>query len=69
MHIWRQGREAWLQTHVELLDLVVDVALRKMLHVCELQVQLGQPHQHAVPGAFKLLPLAGEILPKTWRER
>lgn len=60
---------ASLRTHVELLDLVVDVALGKVLHVCELQVQLGQPHQHAVSGAFKLLPLAGEKLTKTWRER
>ncbi len=40
----------------------MDVALWKVFNVGELQVQLGQPHQHALPGAFKLLPLAGKIL-------
>lgn len=40
----------------------MDVAFRKVFNVGELQVQLRQPHQHAFPGAFKVLPLAREIL-------
>lgn len=40
----------------------MDVALGKVFHVGELQVQLGQPHQHVLSGTFKLLPLAGEML-------
>lgn len=53
--------------HVELLNLVMDVALGKVFDVGELQVQLSQPHEHVLSGALKLLPLAGEILRETWR--
>lgn len=49
-------------THIELLDLVVDVALGEVLHVGELQVQFGEPHLHVLPGALELLPPAGEVL-------
>lgn len=40
----------------------MDVTLGEVLHVGELQVQFGEPHLHVLPGALKLLPLAGEVL-------
>ena len=46
----------------QLLDLGVDVALGEVLDVGELQVHLRQPHQDAVLGRLKLLPLADEVL-------
>ena len=33
-----------------------------MLNISELQIHLCQPHQDAVPGSLKLLPLANEML-------
>ena len=49
----------------ELLDLGLDVTLREVLDVGELQVHLCQPHQDAVPGRLKLLPPADEVLQET----
>lgn len=64
-----QENEVMRTPHVELLNLVMDVALGEMLHVGELQVQLSQPHQHALSGALKLLPLAGKVLGDKWKHR
>ena len=68
--VWVRVSLCFVRSHVELLYLVMDVALWKVLDVGELQVQLRQPHQHALSGAFKVLPLAGEILREKmkWRE-
>lgn len=46
----------------ELLDLGLDVALGEVLDVGQLEVHLSQPHQDAVAGRLKLLPLADEVL-------
>lgn len=46
----------------ELLYLGLDVALGEVLDVGQLEVHLSQPHQDAVAGRLKLLPLADEVL-------
>lgn len=46
----------------ELLYLGLDVALREVLDVGQLEVHLSQPHQDAVAGRLELLPLADEVL-------
>lgn len=48
--------------HIELLDFVMHVALRKVLDVGELQVQVGEPHHQAFPRPLEFLPLAGKML-------
>ena len=35
-----------------------------MLHVGQLKVHLREPHQDALPGPLKFLPLVGEMLQK-----
>lgn len=48
--------------HLELFYLGLDVALGEVLDVGQLEVHLSQPHQDAVAGRLKLLPLADEVL-------
>lgn len=52
------------QAYVQLAHLVVGIALGEVLHVGQLQVHLCEPHQNALPGPLKFLPLIGEMLQK-----
>lgn len=54
--------------YVQLAHLVVGVALGEVLHVGQLQVHLCEPHQNALPGPLKFLPLIGEMLQKGRRD-
>lgn len=56
----------WAVPHIELLYLLMDIALWKVLNVGELQIEVGQPHLQTFPGPFKFLPLTGEIL---WKKK
>lgn len=49
-------------SYLELLYFSLNITLRKMLNVSELEVHLCQPHQNAVPRGLKLLTLADEVL-------
>lgn len=57
-----RGAEEERPAYVELAHLVFGVALGEMLHVGQLQIHLGQPHQDALPRALKFFPLVGEML-------
>lgn len=50
------------QTYPELFDLGLNVTLREVLDVGQLQVHLCQPHQDAVSGRLKLLSLTNKVL-------
>lgn len=63
----RREKTAWV-CYPELFDLGLDVALREVLDVGQLEVHLRQPHQDAVAGCFKLLPLADEVLEEEQQE-
>lgn len=49
-------------SHPELFNLGLNITLREVLYVGQLEVHLRQPHQDAVSGRLKLLPLADEVL-------
>ena len=55
----------WEQTYVQLPHLVLDVALREVLHVGELQVHLCEPDQDPLTGSLKVFSLRGEVLQST----
>lgn len=48
--------------YLELLYFSLNITLRKMLNISELQIHFCQPHQNAVPRSLKLLTLADEML-------
>lgn len=54
--------------YLELFYLGLDVALREVLDVGQLEVHLSQPHQDAVAGCLKLLSLADEVLKEEQQE-
>ncbi len=49
-------------SYPELFYLGLNITLREVLYVCQLQVHLSQPHQDAVPCRLKLFSLADEVL-------
>lgn len=49
-------------TYPELFYLGLDITLREVLYVGQLEVHLSQPNQDAVSGRLKLLSLADEVL-------
>lgn len=49
-------------SHLELFYLGLNVTLREVLYVGQLEVHLRQPHQDAVSCRLKLLSLADEVL-------
>lgn len=49
-------------SYPELFYLGLNVTLREVLYVGQLQVHFSQPHQDAVPCRLELLPLADEVL-------
>lgn len=56
------GCEILRQTYPELFDLGLNVTLREVLDVGQLQVHLSQPHQDAISGRLKLLSLTDKVL-------
>lgn len=52
----------------ELFYLGLDVTLREVLDVGQLEVHLSQPHQDAVAGCLELLSLADEVLKEEEQE-
>ena len=57
-------KKSLLFYYLELLYFSLNVTLREVLDVGELQIHLRQPHQNAVPCRLELLPLANEMLEK-----
>lgn len=49
-------------TYPELFYLGLDITLREVLYVGQLEIHLSQPNQDAVSGCLKLLSLADEVL-------
>ena len=57
-----EKKKSLLFYYLELLYFSLNITLREVLNVGELQIHLRQPHQNAVPCRLKLLPLANEML-------
>lgn len=53
------------QTYPELFDLGLNVTLREVLDVGQLQVHLCQPNQNAISGCLKLLSLTNKVLQRS----
>lgn len=51
-----------MEADPKLFDFGLDITLREMLNISQLEVHLSQPHQYAVSSCLKLLPLANKVL-------